>query len=113
MRDRKVIMNIDGKFGQPEAITTALPQGSPTSPIFFCMYISDVQTAVKQTVQESQSISFGDGVTWFVDGNSIEEVTKGLGKCAAESLGWAESNATQFETSKTDAILLSRRHGQR
>ena len=77
----------------------------------FTIYISDVHTVVEQKVPESQSISFVYDVTWFVEGNSIEEVTKRLEKYAAEILGWAERNAVRFEKSKTEAILLSRRHG--
>ena len=75
IRDSKVVISIDGQDGQPQAITTGLPQGSPVLPILFCIYISDVYTAVEQNVQEYQSISFVDDVTWFVEENSIEEVT--------------------------------------
>ena len=50
-------------------------------------------------------------VTWFFEGGSVEEVTRGLEERAAESLRWAESSAVRFETSKAEAILLSRRRG--
>ena len=54
-----------------------------------------------------------DDITWFVEGTSVEEVARGLERCAEESLVWAQGNAVRFETAKTEAILLSRRrsHG--
>ena len=108
MRDRRVIMSVDGQDGHPMAVTTGLLQGSPVSPILFGMYIADVYKAVEDKVSGCKGISFVDDVTWFVEGTSIEEVTVGLESCAAESHIWAESNAVKFETSKTEAILLSR-----
>ena len=60
---------------------------------------------------QGRGISFVDDVTWFVEGTNIEEVTRGLEACAAESLRWAEGSAVRFETSKTEAVLLSRRRG--
>ena len=52
-----------------------------------------------------------DDVTWFVEGTSIKEVTRGLEDYAAESLRWAERSAVRFETAKTETVLLSRRRG--
>ena len=37
------------------------------------------------------------------------EVVQRLERCAAASLAWAEDNAVRFETSKTEAILFSRK----
>ena len=106
-------MSVDGQDGPPMAVTTGLPQGSPVSPVLFGIYIADVHKAVENRVPGCRGISFVDGVTWFVEGTSIEEVTVGLESCAAESLTWAESNAVRFE-SKTEAVLLSKRrsHGK-
>ena len=36
-----------------------------------------------------------------------------LERCAAASMGWAEGNVVRFETSKTGAILFSRRRAHR
>ena len=115
MRDRRVVMSVDGQDGPPMAVTIGLPQGSPVSPVLFGIYIADVHKAVENRDPGCRGISFVDGVAWFVEGTSIEEVTVGLERCAAQNLLWAESNAVRFETSKTEAILLSKRrsHGKR
>ena len=110
MRDRRVIMSVDGQDGPPLDVT-GLPQGSPVSSVLFGIYIADVHSTVEERVSGCRGLSFVDDITWFYEGNTIEEVTQGLERAAAESLRWAESNAVRFETAKTEAILLSRRRG--
>ena len=50
-----------------------------------------------------------DDVTWIVEGYDIDDVSARLERCATASLEWAENNAVRFETTKTEAILFSRR----
>ena len=63
MRDRRIIMNINGQIGDPEKIMTGLPQGSPVSPVLFGIYISGVHGEVQCKVQGVAGISFVDDVT--------------------------------------------------
>ena len=68
MRDRKVIMSVDGQGGEALDVTTGLPQGSPISPALF----ADIHQAVENEVDGSRGISFVDGVTWLVEGAGIK-----------------------------------------
>ena len=52
-------------------------------------------------------------MTWLVAGRDVGEVVQGLEGCAAAWLEWAEGNAVRFETSRTEAILFSRRQAYR
>ena len=113
MEDRRVIMSVDGQDGKEMAVTTGLPQGSPVSPVLFSLYIADIHKAVEGQVEDCRGISFVDDVTWIVEGYDISEVASKLEKCAAASLRWAEDNAVRFETSKTEAILFSRKRKHR
>ena len=109
MRDRGVIMSVDGQDDDPREVTIGLPQGSPISPALFAIYIADIHATVESQAQDSRGISFVDDVTWLVEGRDVGEVVQRLERCAAASLEWAEGNAVRFETSKTEAILFSRR----
>ena len=113
MQDRRVIMSVDGQDGQEMAVTTGLPQGSPVSPVLFALYIAEIHEAVEGQVEDCRGISFVDDVTWIVEGYDINEVASKLEECAAASLRWAEDNAVRFETSKTEAILFSRKRKHR
>ena len=114
MRDRRVIMSVDGQDGEPVDVTTGLPQGSPISPALFAIYIADIHGAVEDQVEDSRGISYVDDVTWVVEGRDVDDVVSKLERCAQASLRWADNNAVRFEESKTEAILFSnrRRHRQ-
>ena len=43
MRDRQVIMSVDGQESAPLEIITGLPQGSPISPVLFAVYVADIR----------------------------------------------------------------------
>ena len=87
------------------------PAGIPSVPVLFNLYIGEIHAAVEDRVPGCQGVSFVDDVTWFVEGSSIAEIRERLEWCAEESLRWARDNAVQFEVSKTEAILLSRKRG--
>ena len=60
-------------------------------------------------MEECRGISFVDDVTWRAEGQNIDEVVRKLEQYAATSPRWADNNAVRFETSKTEAMLFSRR----
>lgn len=63
MRDRRVIMSVDGQDGPPLDVTTGLPQGSPVSPVLFGIYIADVHSTVEERVSGCRGLSFVDDIT--------------------------------------------------
>ena len=114
MRDRWIIMNVNGQDGEREEITTGLPQGSPVSPVLFGLYISGVHGAVQDNMQEGMAgISFVDDVTWFAEGRNAQEIRDKLEICAMRSIEWGQANAVRFEETKTEAVLLSKKRGIR
>ena len=62
MRDRKVIMSVDGQGGEALIVTTGLPQGSPISPVLFALYIVEIHGAAEDQVEDSRSVSFVNDV---------------------------------------------------
>ena len=70
--------------------------------------MADIHREVEGKVDECRGISFVDDITWVAEGDHLPDLTAKLERCAAKSLEWAEGNAVWFETSKTEAILLTR-----
>ena len=60
-------------------------------------------------MEDFRGISFVDDVTWLAEGVDLDDVIRKLERCAEASLRWADSNAVRFETTKTEAILFSRK----
>ena len=83
------------------------------SPVLFATYMADIYQAVESQVEDSRGISFVDDVTWIVKGYDLDDVARKLERCAEASLEWGEHNAVRFETTKTEAILFSRRRKHR
>jgi len=86
MEERKVIMSMDGKEGDSMDVETAVPQGSPVSPVLFVIYLSGLFGQVENKEEECgrEGISFVDDVAWVVEGEDVGECTQRLERCAAE-----------------------------
>ena len=56
MRDRRVIMSVDGQDDDPRPVTNGLPQGYPISPVLFAIYIADIHSAVEDQVEEPRHL---------------------------------------------------------
>ena len=74
VRDRQVIMSVDGQDGEPVSVTTGLPRGSPISLTLFAIYIADIHEAVEDQVEDSRGISYVDDVTWVVERTDVVDV---------------------------------------
>ena len=109
MRERKVVMSIDGQESEAKEVETGLPQGSPVSPVLFTAYMADIHGEVEGQVPGCRGISFVDDITWVAEGEDLLDLTEKLGRCAEKSLRWAEGNAVRFETGKTEAMLLTKK----
>ena len=105
MRDRRVIMSVDGQDGEPMDVMMGLPQGSPVCPVLLAIYIAEVDEAIESQVEGCRGISFVDDVTWLAKGTNLDDIIK-LEQCARASLEWAANNAVRFETSKTGCPFL-------
>ena len=62
-------MSVDGQDGESTDVTTGLPQGLPTSPALFAIYITKIHEVVENQVNDGRVISFVDDVT--VNANAI------------------------------------------
>ena len=110
---RTVTTSADGQDGDPMDATAGLPQGPPIAPVLFAIYITDIHEAAENQAEDSRGIPFVGDVTWVVEGNDLDDVVRKLEQFAAASFQWADDNAVRFETSKTEAIIFSRRRRHR
>ena len=112
MTNRKIQLVIDAHDNKEREIENGIPQGSPVSPILFLIYISRVFDKVSETSPFVTSLLFVDDLGFIAAGNSVKEIVKVLEKVAQVVIEWGRLNAVTYNTSKTEAILLSKSHRQ-
>ena len=56
MTDRRVRLVLDGEVGDPNAVDTGVPQGSPAALILFVTYLSGIFDAVEQAARQQRAV---------------------------------------------------------
>jgi hypothetical protein len=82
MSDRKVRIKIDGRTGKVMDVETGVPQGSPTSPILFAIYIAGLFKKAEKEAPKVTTLSFVDDSAWVVEGREINQCTSQMQRCA-------------------------------
>ena len=112
LTDQKVQLVINGHNNKKREIETEIPQGSPTSPIFFLIYINKVFNKIAETSLWVTSLSFVDDLGFTTSSSSIKEIVGSLKKVAKKMIEWKKENAVIYDTSKTEAIFFSKSYQQ-
>lgn len=107
--DRRAMLVIDGRTGESRAIQAGLPQGSPTSPVLFILYISALFQWLEDRHSTAQAISFVDDIGVVIECDEIEDGVSRLENIARDTMQWGSDNKVEFEVSKTEVLLFSRR----
>ena len=104
MSDRKIALAFDGEKEGMEKMETGIPQGSPTSPILFLIYLKPLFDKLN-TIHPSLKVpSYMDDVALVATGRSEKINCKILAEAALTAFRWAEENAVAFDDSKSELM---------
>ncbi|KAI7704569.1 hypothetical protein KC353_g13409 [Hortaea werneckii] len=109
LSDRRAMLVIDGRTGQTRSIKAGLPQGSPVSPVLFILCISAMFQWLEDRHPTAQALSFVDDVGLVIECDELVKGTRNLERIARDALRWGSENKVEFEVSKTEVLLFSRR----
>ena len=109
LSDRRAMLVIDGRTGQTYAIQAGLPQGSPVSPVLFILSVSALFQWLEDRHATLQAISFVDDIGLVVECDELEEGAEHLERIAEDTMQWGSDNKVEFEVSKTEVLVFSRR----
>jgi hypothetical protein len=109
LSNRRAMLVIDGRTGETRAIQAGLPQGSPVSPVLFILSVSALFQWLEDRHPTLQAISFVDDIGLVVECDELEESTTQLESIARDTMEWGSDNKVEFEVSKTEVLLFSRR----
>jgi hypothetical protein len=109
LSDRRAMLVIDGRTGETRDIQAGLPQGSPVSPVLFILSVSALFQWLEDRHSALQAISFVDDIGLVIECDGLEEGTRQLECIAKDTTQWGLDNKVEFEVSKTEVLLFSRR----
>ena len=107
----RIQLVVDGFQCAEKSVSTGVPQGSPASPILFAIYISGVFEAIEAAVPGVKALSFSDDVGIVAPAISVDQACKKLQRAGEAAIAWGRTNAVQFDTEKTEAMLFTRKRG--
>lgn len=109
LSDRRAMLIIDGRTGETRSIQAGLPQGSPISPVLFILSVSAMFQWLEDRHMKLQAISFVDDIGLVTECDDVEEGTSKLEHIAGDAIQWGSDNKVDFEVSKTEVLVFSRR----
>jgi hypothetical protein len=109
LSNRRAMLVIDGRTGDARAIQAGLPQGSPVSPVLFILSVSALFQWLEDRHPALQAISFVDDIGLVIECDELEKGTARLERIARDAMQWGADNKVEFEVSKTEVLLFSRR----
>ena len=96
----------NGVLSSSKLITCGVPQGSVLGPLFFIMYMNDLQFAVKG----AQIQLYADDTVIYVAGESGDEAAVKSQPASNSFSKWCSANKLSLNTSETKMMVFGTRH---
>ena len=103
-RGQRVLAN--GVFSSAEEIVCGVPQGSVLGPLFFILYVNDVQNAVTN----SNLQLYADDTVIYTSGVSAEVAACKLQPSLNQFYEWCQANKLSLNVTKTKLMVFGTRH---
>ena len=103
-RTQKTIVN--GVLSSSKTIICGVPQGSVLGPLFFILYVNDLQFAVKNARVQL----YADDTVIYTSGSSPDEMVHELQPALDLFSYWCRVNKLSINTSKTKLMVFGTRH---
>ena len=106
LSDRSQVTLANGKLSNNSNIVCGVPQGSVLGPLFFILYINDVQNAVNGANVQL----YADDTVIYASGPTAEETARKLQPTLNLFSKWCRINKLSLNTSKTKQMAFGTRH---
>ena len=104
--NRKQRTLANGKLSTENGITCGVPQGSVIGPLFFILYVNDIQFAVGGASTQL----YADDTVIYVKGRNKEEAVAKLQPALDEFAMWCKANKLTLNAAKTKLMIFGTRY---
>ena len=104
MSNRFISLAFDGQKEDLKPVEIGIPQGSPTSPILFLLYLTPLFKEMKLKHLSIYIPSYVDDIVLVSSNKTMEINITELEKAAATAFNWADNNAIAFDDIKSELI---------
>ena len=106
LSNRSHCTQINNTFSNFVKQNHGVPQGSVLGPLFFIIYINDLNGAIKN----STTIHFADDTSLICSEKSLKKLNKMVNRDLSVLVQWLRSNKICLNTSKTEIILFRKKN---
>ena len=103
LSDRMQSVKLDGCCSEPVISSCGVPQGSILGPLFFLIYINDLENALSNSVP----VMYADDTNIFLSGNNIDSTVEEFNLELNNLNIWFKANRLSLNTTKTHLMLFS------
>ena len=103
-RSQRTLAN--GILSDEEVVTCGVPQGSVLGPLFFILYVNDMQSNMLQAHVQF----YADDTVICTSGRNIDEAAMKLEPTLKQFSKWCHANKLSLNTSKTKLVVFGTRY---
>jgi hypothetical protein len=108
LTEQTMALSFDSRTDIQWPVATGIPQGSPTSPILFLLYLCPLFDSLQLHHPSIWSPSYIDDVVLVAQGKTREGNLRVLEVAARTAFQWAWDNAVAFDDAKSEMIHFHR-----
>ena len=107
LSDRRACVRWNSSLSKYKVFQQGVPQGSPLSPLLFCLATASLPTRIAQNAPDTKSAQFADDYSLYNEDVSPDSAAARMQPALDSVSSWASDHYMLIEPSKTEGLVIS------